>query len=257
MSALPILLSIPHGGTRVPEQLQGRVRLTPLQLLYASDAFTHEIYDLGADVVGVVKAEVARACVDLNRAPDARPPSHPEGVVKQVTANGRVVYVEGSEPAPGLVEALISRYFVPYHARLEERLASPGIALALDCHSMANKGLERQRDRGEPRPLFCLSNGNGATCPDDLLRAVGEALQITFACGADEIGYNQPFAGGYITKTYGAGPTPWIQIEMNRRLYLTPDWFDKETLSLDPARARQLRAGFRAALERLGLKGGL
>ena len=253
MSELPVLLSIPHAGTRIPPELDGRVRLSPLQLLYASDAFTDRIYNLGAEVTAVVKTDVARACVDVNRSPLARPPAVLDGVVKRVTANGRPVYHDAREPSETLTNTLIDRYASSYHAALAQALTRPGLRLAVDCHSMARTGLARQQDRGQPRPTFCLSSRYGATAPDELLHALGDGLRDAFGLGEREIGYHRPFAGGYITASYGRGALPWIQVEMSRQLYVRPPWFDKESLTMDERRLAELRSAFRTALESLRL----
>ena len=253
MAELPILLSIPHAGTRIPPELDGRVSLSPLQLLYASDAFADRIYDLGVDVAAVVKTDVARACVDMNRSPLARFPAVVDGVVKRVTANDRPIYHPGREPGEALTDALIARYAEPYHAAIMQALRRPGLQIALDCHSMARSGLARQRDHGQPRPSFCLSSRFGASAPDDLLHALGDALRDAFGLPETEIGYHRPFAGGYITSRYGRGALPWIQVELNRQLYVRPPWFDKESRTMDPRRLAELRDAFRAALRALRL----
>ena len=55
-----------------------------------------------------------------------------------------------------------------------------------------------------------------------------EFLSGSAPCGnRNEISINDPFHGGHITKTYGNKPVPWIQVEMNRDLYLTEPWFDQ------------------------------
>jgi len=253
MAALPILLSIPHAGTRIPPEMDGRVQLNPLQLLYASDAFTDQIYDLEGDVAAVVKTDIARACVDVNRSPLTRTPAVLDGIVKRVTANNRPVYHDAHEPGEGLTNTLISRYADAYHAELTQTLANPGLKLALDCHSMARSGLARQRDHGQPRPTFCLSTRFGVTAPDALLHALGDALRDSFGLPEREIGYHRPFAGGYITATYGRGALPWIQVEMNRQIYMRPPWFDRESRTMDKKRLAELRSAFRAALQSLHL----
>jgi formiminoglutamase len=250
---LPVLLSIPHGGTQVPEELADRVCITPQDLFDDSDPCTAEIYDLGGEVARVVQAEVARAFVDLNRAPDDRPPKDPDGVVKSATCFNRPIYRPGSEPDDALTELLIQRYHTPYHTRLEEAAADPAVKLALDCHSMVATAPPIGRDAGRPRPLFCLSNRDGATAPAALLEALATALAAAFEVSRDEIGLNDPFKGGYITRRHGAGALPWIQVELNRSLYLAEPWFDREALRVDPRRLVELRERFGDALQSLPL----
>lgn len=250
---LPILLSIPHGGTKVPEELIDRVCITPQDLFDDSDAFTTDIYDLGGDVAAVVKGDIARAFVDLNRAPDDRPPRNPDGVVKAGTCFERPIYLTGREPDVGLTEQLVDRYHTPYHAQLESISKRPRIELALDCHSMLPAAPPISSDPGVARPLFCLSNRDGTTAPNELLEALAAAVGDAFEVRADQIGLNDPFKGGYITQRHGAGELPWIQVEMNRSLYLSETWFDRTTRTVDPARVAELRERFSAALNRLEL----
>jgi len=250
---LPILLSIPHGGTKVPEELRERICITPKDLFDDSDAFTTDIYDLGGDVAAVVKADIARAFVDLNRAPEDRPPRNPDGVVKASTCFKRPIYAFGQEPDTALTEQLIDDYHAPYHAQLARAVTQPGIELALDCHSMLPAAPPISSDPGAARPLFCVSNRDGATAPSELLERLAASIAEAFEVRSDQIGLNDPFKGGYITQTHGAGELPWIQVEMNRSLYLGEPWFDHATRDIDPARISELRERFMAALRRLKL----
>jgi formiminoglutamase len=250
---LLVLLSIPHGGTEVPEELRNRVCITPRDLFDDSDPFTREIYDLTGEVVRVVKADIARAFVDLNRAPTDRPPRNPDGVVKAATCFNRPIYLPGREPDEALTEQLLRRYHAPYHAQLEDCSAEPGIKLALDCHSMLAVAPPIGEDRGKPRPSFCLSNGHGATAPRTLLGEVAAAIAQAFEVSPEQIGLNDPFKGGYIIKRHGIGPLHWIQIEMNRCLYLDQPWFDRATLRVSPERLAELRTRFLSALRRMRL----
>lgn len=250
---LPVLLSIPHGGTETPEELRDRVCITPQDLFDDGDAFTADIYDLVGEAAYVVKAEIARAFVDLNRAPDDRPPQNPDGVVKSATCFDRPIYQPAREPNESLTAALIERYHAPYHARLERAASDPEVRLALDCHSMLAAAPPIARDAGRPRPLFCLSSRDGATAPVPLLEELATTLAVAFEIPREQIGLNEPFKGGYITQRHGHGHLPWIQVEMNRSFYLAEPWFDRATREVDPRRLEELRERFRNALGRMGL----
>ncbi len=250
---LPVLLSIPHGGTAVPEELQGRVCITPRDLFDDSDPFTAEFFDLTGEVACMVKAEVARAFVDVNRAPTDRPPRNPDGVVKTATCLCRPIYLQGREPDDPLTERLLERYHAPYHGQLEESASAPGIRLALDCHSMLPVAPPISDDQGRPRPLFCLSNRDGTTAPEEVLEELAAAIAHAFEVPPALIGLNDPFKGGYITDRHGAGRLPWVQVEMNRCLYLDKPWFDPDTLRVSPERVAELRTRFLRALRRMRL----
>lgn len=64
-----------------------------------------------------------------------------------------------------------------------------------------------------------------------------------------EIKLNDPFHGGYITKTYGNNPIPWIQIEMNRDMYLLKPWFDENSLDIESDHLERLNKKFEKSLK--------
>jgi N-formylglutamate deformylase len=252
VSPLPIVLSTPHGGTETPPELADRVVASRQDVFEDGDAFTREIYDLAGRVAHVQAARIARAFVDLNRAEDDRPPANPDGVVKTATCFDRPIYSEPLDDA--LVERLLSRYHRPYHEGLANAAHGTGAVLGLDCHSMAAHPPPVAPDADRPRPLFCLGNGEGQTCDDRLLRQLGARLCEAFDCRSEEVALNRPFKGGYITRRHGRNPLPWIQVEMNRSLYLAEPWFGGNE-RVAPERLRELRERFWTALSRLDLAG--
>ena len=76
MSKLPFFISIPHGGTETPDEVEERICISQADVLEDGDSFTREIYDVTEDVQHIIKADIARAFVDLNRAEDDLPPAN-------------------------------------------------------------------------------------------------------------------------------------------------------------------------------------
>ncbi|NYT21847.1 MAG: N-formylglutamate amidohydrolase [Methanomicrobiales archaeon] len=153
MGRYPFLISVPHGGTIVPEPVASLVALSPGELRYYSDPSTRLIYSFRDRVACYRDTEISRMIVDLNRPPYHLPPKHPDGVVKVRTVHGTPVFQGGVTPEITLIHQLLMAYYFPYHADLD-RLLDPGrIALALDCHSMLPTGPPTHRDAGRPRPL--------------------------------------------------------------------------------------------------------
>jgi N-formylglutamate deformylase len=251
---LPILISIPHGGTETPPEVEDISCITPEALFDDSDAYTREIYDVTGEVAHIERAEIARAFIDLNRAPDDRPPANPDGVVKMATCYDEPIYQPGREPSTRVTEALLGRYYHPYHEHLREAAQDPRLRLALDCHSMAALPPAVAPDAGRPRPLFCLSNDSGRTCPQPLIEGFAHAIADAFELRRSDVMLNVPFKGGFITRSHGVNSLPWIQVEMNRSLYLTEPWFDRATLTVAPERLNELRSRFLAALRQLALR---
>lgn len=256
MTRLPVLISIPHGGTEAPEELGGRLCITPRAQFDDSDPFTKEIYDIGGSAKYVIVAAMARAYVDQNRARTRMPPDDPDGLIKRTTSYDEPIYIKGMEPDPRLEEMLIRGYYTPYHDRIAQACKDGGVRLGLDCHSMAAVAPSIAPDTASAgqeagrRPLFCISNLDGKTCPTDWLKGLADSISESFRIDRGEILLNRPFKGGHITESFGYRPLPWIQIEMNRSLYLNERWFDTGSLKVDRGRLAELNGMFRDALER-------
>lgn len=217
------------------------VDITKRDIFYDGDSLTREIYDFRNCVAAFIEMPIARAIVDVNRASDDRPPQNPDGVVKTMTTNGTPVYKEGSFPDDVLIDILLQKYYFPYHEKLDDLLESRNIRLALDCHSMLPGSPQISDNPGEPRPLICLSNrGDGqgmpvrengpVTCPPEWICALAESFRHAFA-DEGEIAINDPFSGKYILQFhYERNKIPWIQVEINRELYLNEAYFNPKKL---------------------------
>lgn len=201
---LPLLISVPHAGLSVPEEVRDLYILTPDQILADSDEGAAEIYALDSAVKRYVSTDIARAFVDLNR------PEHdrgPDGVVKVTTCYGDYVYRQ-SLPEE-LIDTLLNRYYRPYHRRLTELAAD--VRLGLDCHTMAAVAPPVAPDPGSARPHVCLSNA-GFSCPANLFDSLAACFERVFG---ERVAVNAPFRGGHIIRSH-AKELPWIQVELSR-----------------------------------------
>lgn len=214
---LPLLLSIPHGGSRIPDEVANNVAATEFDVLADGDAHTAELYDFSERVAHVLVADVARAFVDLNRAPDDLPPANPDGIVKTQTVHEVELYHEPLSDQT--VAQLIDRYHAPYHSRLKDLAADRTVSFGIDCHSMLSEPPKGFAKRG-PRPAFCVSNAAGDTASAAEMEALCTALEDAFELRSHEVGRNDPFSGGYIVRHHALGGLPWLQLEINRALYL-------------------------------------
>ena len=208
---LPLLLSVPHAGTHVPPEAEPHCILTPAQIAADGDEGAAEIYALADHVETHITTDVARAIVDLNRAPDD---FRPDGVIKTHTCWKEPVY--SRFPPPEVVQALLERYWQPYHRQLQEHGASSGFLLGVDGHTMAATGPPVGPDAGAARPRACISNDD-RTCPSEWMTA----LQKLLARRLDgPVTINTPFRGGYIIRTHAA-EMPWLQIELSRAPFMS------------------------------------
>ena len=113
----------------------------------------------------------------------------------------------------------------------------------------AERGASDIARRGPAACRFCLGNAHGASCSHEITRRLTDCLRQAFELEEGDVVLNKPFSGGYITRAYGSYPIPWIQVEMNRALYLARPWFENETLSMDPERLTEINRRFESALQ--------
>ncbi len=205
---LPLIISVPHAGLTVPQEVQEYCVLTPEQILADSDEGSAEIYELKSEVTAHITTDVARTIVDMNRAEDDR---GRDGIVKTHTCYNASVY---RQPVPeDAVEILLERYYRPYHQRLLESAAD--VKFGVDCHTMAAVGPPSATDSDCERPKICLSNAHG-TCPQEWFEKLVQCLEASFE---SEISINHPFKGGYIIRSHSS-ELPWVQVELSRAPFL-------------------------------------
>jgi N-formylglutamate deformylase len=243
----PLLISLPHDGTAIPEAIA--VRMSPAALAVPdTDWHVHRLYAALARSLGasLIRPRWSRYVVDLNRPPDdvsLYPGQRVTGLVPRVTFADEPIYRPGGEPDAAEVSARVECYWRPYHAALAgelERLRSVhGRAVLWEGHSIRSQVPMLFEGR---LPDLNLGTVDGASC--------GPALRARLAAVlAAEQRYTHVvdgrFKGGYITRHYSdpARGLEAVQLEIAQAAYL-----DEATFAFDEARAGPLVAVIRRLL---------
>ncbi len=247
--AAPLLVSMPHVGTHVPEALLRH--MTPIaRRLDDTDWHVDRLYDflerLGASVL---VATHSRYVVDLNRPPDNAnlyPGQDTTGLVPLDTAARAPLYLPGAAPTDEEIAARVETWWKPYHAKLLDELgrlkAKHGYALLWDAHSIASV---LPRFFEGKLSDFNFGTAHGVSCAP----GIGQAL-LTVVQNAK--GYtsvlNGRYVGGYITRRYGrpAENVHAVQLELAQCAYMEELKPPYRFLEED---ARRLRPHLRALLE--------
>jgi N-formylglutamate deformylase len=244
---VPLLVSVPHDGTRVPEDIFPRLtdsaRRVPdtdwhIARLYA---FARE---LGASMLVPMHS---RYVVDLNRSEDdvsLYPGQNTTGLCPVVQFTGEPVYRDGMEPAETEVRARVDRYWRPYHQALQGELArihaEHGRVVLWEGHSI--KGRLPFLFDGR-LPDLNLGTANGASCSP----ALQARLEAVLSAQDDyDFVANDRFKGGYITRHYGdpGRGIDTVQLEISQRNYM-----DEESFEYDEWKANRMQAVIRRLLE--------
>ena len=208
---LPVLISVPHAGLEIPEEVRDKCILKTQDLIEDSDIGALEIYNFESDVAAFVTTNVARAIVDLNRAPDDL---GADGVIKTYTCWGIPIYQKTL--LKDQTKSLLDQYYWPYHTKLTA--LSKKVLFGLDCHTMSAIAPPVSPDPGQNRPKVCLSNAN-TTCPQPWLDLLASYLAEELVI---KVSKNEPFKGGHIVRTHSK-EIPWIQLELSRAPFLPLD----------------------------------
>ena len=218
----PLLLSIPHAGTAVPEVLFDRWS-QPARTLPDTDWHVPVLYDFAQELgLSILQATYSRYVIDLNRPPDGAslyPGQATTGLCPETLFDGTRLYQTNTPLSDDEIAERRVRYWHPYHTRLAEELAriraAYGYALLYDAHSIASRVPRLFEGR---LPDLNLGTARGTSCAPNLESTIAALLRRSGFSYA----VNGRFVGGYITRHYGnpAEGIHAIQMEIAQASYM-------------------------------------
>jgi len=244
----PLLVSVPHSGTFVPEAIRNCFT-SKAQQLQDTDWYVDRLYDWVNDFgAGMLVANYSRFVIDLNRSPDnaALYSGHGTGLLPTQCFDGSPVYQAGLQPDDQEESLRLQTFWRPYHDQLrrslEEIRQRHGFALILDAHSILTKVPLLFDGK---LPDLNLGTYRGTSADSDLIAACFSVLEqsTTYSSVLDG-----RFQGGYITRHYGQ-PEQGIhalQLEMAQHIYMT-----EQPPKYDPDLAAQVSVTLRKLVSTL------
>ena len=223
LGTAPLLVSFPHAGTEIPDELA--VRMTP-EALQRADVDWHlpQLYAFAhAMGASTIAARFARHVIDLNRPPKDEslyPGQDVTGLLPLDTFRKQPLYRSGQAPDAAEAQQRRAVYWQPYHdalrAELDRLRTLHGSVVLWDAHSIASS---MPRFFDGKLPDLNLGSADGRSCAPALQAAVEVAMgaQARFTHVS-----NGRFKGGYITRHYGS-PEAGIhalQLEMCQSTYM-------------------------------------
>jgi len=217
----PLLISMPHVGTQLPEAVKNGLIPEALDLR-DTDWHLPRLYDFARELgASVLSARYSRFAIDLNRPSDDKPlyQTATTGLYPDVLFDGTPLYQPGRTPDAAARQLYLQQIWQPYHDRIAAELARLktqfGYAILFDAHSI--KG-EIPRLFDGLLPDFNIGTNNGAACAAALVD------RLAAVCNAP--GYrhvvNGRFKGGHITRHYGQPEqgVHAVQLELAQRTYM-------------------------------------
>jgi N-formylglutamate deformylase len=222
----PLLVSLPHVGTVIPDDIAAR--LVP-RALETEDADWHldQLYAFVVDMgASLLVPRYARYVVDLNRPPE-NTPMYPGAnnteLVPTRFFTGEPLYRDDRTPDAAEVGRRVERYWRPYHdalaAELARMKAAHGRAMLFDGHSIQAELPWLFEGR---LPELNLGTDSGRSCAPALRDRFAAILA---AHPAHSHVIDGRFKGGYITRHYAdpARGVHAVQMEMCWHCYLRPE----------------------------------
>lgn len=219
----PLLVSVPHAGTAVPDDLKARMQ-PRAAAVEDTDWHLDRLYGFARELgAGLIVPRLSRYVVDLNRPPQDTP-MYPgvnnTGLVPTRFFSGDALYRDGEEPDATEVATRVVECWQPYHDALATELArlrsAHGHAVLFDAHSIKSELPWLFDGR---LPDLNLGTAAGTSCATSLRTELAAALaaQTQFSHVVDG-----RFKGGYITRHYGdpVQGVHAVQLEMCWSCYL-------------------------------------
>lgn len=155
---------VPHDSTWIPDNVRHQFALSDKELadviLKMTDHHTLDLFTDGLPAEQIVRAEVSRLVVDVERfADDSKEAMSAVGMgaVYLRTHNGSIL----RHPLTSAERStLISDWYTPHHNALSNKvdmaLARFGKCLVVDCHSFPSVPLPYESEQSPDRPEFCI-----------------------------------------------------------------------------------------------------
>jgi N-formylglutamate deformylase len=217
----PILMSLPHTGTKIPDAIQSQLACSTEQALTDTDWYVHQLYDFVSSMgISTVRTAISRCVVDVNRDPSGQslyPGQATTELCPTTRFDGQPLYSAPIDDAE--VERRKKQYFEPYHAairgQLDRLLLDHDIVILFDAHSIRS---QCPRLFDGTLPDLNLGTNSGRSCAPDLALLVEKHL----SGGNFSFVHNGRFKGGWITRHYGqpSSQVHGLQLEIAQQSYM-------------------------------------
>ena len=251
---VPILLSIPHGGTFFPDELRDQYKSELIKAPDDTDWFVDQLYNFAPAMgITVLSANYSRWVIDLNRDQDSKPLYSDGRIITGLcpTTNflGEPIYIDHRKEVDQTeVNRRLENYYQPYHNKMQELLndlkTEFGKVLLWDCHSIRQIVKTIQPEKF---PDLILGDADGTSASPGIIETALGVLDH----GSYIVSHNHPFKGGTITRYFGRPSENQhaLQLEMTKVNYM-----DDSEMQYDYERAEKIELLLRNTLAKLAEK---
>ena len=217
----PILISVPHDGTVIPDEIaqnmHGFALKTPDR-----DLFVAQLFSFAKDFdISLLKTNISRYVIDMNRPADDSslyPGQSVTELCPTTSFDEKEIYT--NKPTIDDIKKRIKDYWQPYHQIISDKLEvikqDHGFAILIDAHSIKS---QVPRFFEGQLPDLNIGTDSGQSCSTEFTEKFESVLK---AQNNYSYVFNGRFKGGYITRNYGdpENNIHAIQIELSQINYM-------------------------------------
>ena len=236
---VPIVVSVPHCGTLIPDDIRDTYVDKQLQCIDDTDWFVDKLYDFTPQMgITMICAKYSRWLIDLNRDHQGTALYNDGRIITELTPTknflGESLY-RNQAPSHEEITRRLHEYYWPYHNKIRQLLddlqSEFSEVLFFDAHSIRRMV---PTIRQQPFPDLILGNQDGKTAKSALINTALRVLKDSKYA----VQHNDPFKGGALTRSFG-NPSAGIhalQLEMTKINYM-----DDSELHYHHERATKMR----------------
>ncbi|MCA9357401.1 N-formylglutamate amidohydrolase [Candidatus Nomurabacteria bacterium] len=216
---LPLVISTPHSGRCVLEKYADHFTFGD-GFRVDNDMYTGELYplELGSSISG----NLSQHQVNMNRSWELIEGRDPLMTISFLSEDD--IY---TKPWSDVEREELRLMHKAYHsdlARLMKQMKETyGYALLIDCHSLNSRALSNTPDAGSiDRADFVIGSLDGASADSRVVDVFHEALEKQATPRGLKVVRNNPYKGGWITKTWARPEEGFhvLQLEIKKKMYM-------------------------------------
>ena len=217
----PILISVPHDGTIIPDDMAANMHEYALKTP-DRDFFVAQLFSFAKDFdISLLKTNISRYVIDMNRPADDTslyPGQSVTELCPTSTFDNKDIYT--IKPTREDIQQRINNYWQAYHQIIADKLQvikqQHGFAILIDAHSIKS---QVSRFFDGQLPDINIGTNSGQSCSQEFADKFEKVLKVQ---SNYSYVFNGRFKGGYITRNYGKPEDNIhaIQIELSQINYL-------------------------------------
>jgi len=235
---IPILIFSPHGGYKIPPEIEESCILKPFDFFIEADSCANKIFDLPETFSNIILNNISKVFLNPTEFNE-----NWETIFSKKTFRNKQIFKEDEFPDELALKNIYKRYYLPIKEKLEEIISQKKIKFIIECHTHMAIGEKNSPDEDMPRPTVILKQIAGK----NLSTKINEFQNILTKQFSKEKGIVEEadekffLSTNSLKKIYEINNIPVIYLSLSRSLFLNELYFDFETLEVSQSRLDEIK----------------